>query len=195
MLTHTQLKLNFNYQRTENLNARIAEIWVTIPDEHLADTWTLTNEGYMASAQTTETRSLIVASSADFYNEQPALHDMFYIIINPDNPREYTKTQLKDCYVLPNTGMFSTQNEQQCITFQLNAVIISAAENIPNKVYNKKITVPLTDENGIPWVETVKNGDAFTITITFDSNKIRLWAEKTKWKRGGYLHIGIDPSK
>ncbi len=190
---HTQVKLNFNYQRTENVDGRIAEIWVTIPDEQLADTWTLAENGFTAKNDVADTKPLYLASTSDYYSETPQLNTMYYADVK-DNHISTIKDGKKNCYVLHDQGMFTNDGSQSYITFRLNAIVISNTSGVRDRIYDNQVIVPLQDEAGNPWTETVKAGDAFTITITFDSKKLYLLAEKTKWEPGGYVNIPINPS-
>ncbi len=201
---HTQVKLKFRYKRTLNLNARIAEIWVTIPTKHIANKWTLTShQGYVAESTTESTNTNIVFSSTeDWYDEiGDNFYTMTYTTFSAEHPREYKTTTHEDCYVLPNTGLFMDENrqlniaidKQAYIEFELNAVIISSDKNVPNKRVSTTVKIPLKDSNNKNWFGAVEAGDAFTIDIIFEQNRFVLMAYKMPWEIGGYLTIPLNP--
>ncbi len=205
---HTQVKLTFQYQRSLNLNGRVAQIWVTIPQEHIANKWTFTEEAagvgtYVPSADydNKDVRtSLIVTSTEDWYQSTGGkTYYMYYSYFDdPANPSNYTTTSMKDCYVLPSEVMFGPKEIDgtmvQHITFNLNAVIISSDANIPNTRVNGDVSVPLRTKDGQMWTETVKAGDAFDILIIIEQNRLVLLAEKGKWEKGGYFTVPLNPN-
>ncbi len=210
---HTQVKLNFQYMRSTNLNGRIAEIWVTFPQNVVANKWTF-NEGpdgtgtYVPSAEyQTESmmQSIIMTSSEDWYNESGGqVYNMYYsYFLDPDNPADYRTTSMNECYVLPSETLFGLKEIEvdgvmtgvQHITFKLDAVIISSDKNIPNTRLNGYVSAPLRNkEDKSMWTETVKAGDAFTILIIIEQNRLVLLAEKGTWDKGGYITVPLNPN-
>ncbi len=194
---HTQVKLVFRYKRTLNLNARIAEIWVTIPKRHIANKWTLGTQGYVAEhADDVASGDAIFSSTKDWYDAVGNnFHTMNYSVFNdPNDLHDYETSPYENCYVLPNTDLFSMVDGQAHITFDLDAMIMSSDISVPNKRLDGKVTIPLIDEDGNKWTTEVKAGDAFTIDIIFEQNRLVLMAYKMKWVRGGYMTIPLNPN-
>ncbi len=214
---HTQVKVRFQYKRTENVNGRIAQIWTTISPEHMANTWTLSPEigegnsgkGYVASHDpddrtypaTTMAGSMMYSSTEDWYSATPDIfYTLRYTYYRNHTSGAYDVSPKEDgkdyCYLLPESGMFSgADGQQQYITFRLDAVIMSNDINIPMRRLAGNVTVPLKDEYGNPWTTKVKGGDYFLISIVIEQNRFQLFATKKEWKQGGWIIVPIDPYK
>ncbi len=196
---HTQVKLNFRYKRSVNVNGRIAQIWVTVPQTVIADKWTFSDDGYVPSADPSATGSLIFSSTEDWYlkDPKPEGYDMYYSYFKDDNDKSnYTATSLTDMYVLPSDNLFVSQEGVQCLKFYLDAVIISNDSGISNRRISQYVTIPLREDSdtGEFWTEDVKAGDAFTITVTIEQNRIELWAQRMDWEQGGWITIPLNPN-
>ncbi len=195
---HTQVKLNFKYKRTRKVKDHIAEIWVTIPKEEVADTWTMTDaDGYVASNSGTVTNDLVFASTEDWtWNTQTNGEKFFplkYTKVKYNtlgNPTSYKFSKFTDCYVLPGSMFISADGTQAKISFRLKAVLIY---DDVIKRYDNQVTIPLTNNSGTEWMNKVKAGDAFTIEIIFDQNRVILVAKKNAWKTGSSFTIPLNP--
>ncbi len=211
---HSQVKLNFQYMRSRNLNGRIAEIWITLPQDVIANKWTLETDSrgtvtYVPTAEyqtSTLDHSLIVTSTEDWYKEEGGtIYNLYYSYFrDPSKPADYISTALTDCYVLPSDAMFGPKDIEvggvkimvQHITFQLDGVVISSDKNIPNTRISGKVSVPLKDsKTGSWWTEDVDAGDAFTILIIIEQNRLVLLAEKGAWEKGGYITVPLNPNQ
>ncbi len=207
---HTQVKLNFRYKRSKNLNGRIAQIWVTMPETEFANKWTYTepSEGKMGGYLPSYTpegaeNELIFSSTEDWYQSVPKEegYDMFYsYFTDPADKANYTVTGLKDMYVMPSQTLFGPKEimgmQVQHLTFLLNAVTISSQAGVSyERIQDRMVSVPLRKkEDGSFWTDTVKAGDAFTITLTIEQNRLELWAEKIPWEEGGRIIIPLNPN-
>ncbi len=215
---HTQVKVNFKVNCTKYVTGTpapnkeigadyITNVKVGLSADRLADTWNLNPE--VVYGEPYEANAGFVAFASD--DEDQTIVREFITPVGKQLPvqdyseEEWLDLQLstdsnqKECYLLHYRyfGAFGAPGSGAYISLPVYAEWVRGFEGTVKLNYqgNKALKVPLYNGDGTPFKGWVQPGDAYTIYITFDYNRIDLWAQKLDWKSGGNVVIPINPTK